>query len=176
MIRCQGINGSSARLCSTSFWDGAAAKILKKAKIDVKRMATACDREIQRIPRVSGPGREMDKVYVSQSVDAALIEAEQQAQYDYQDWLMETYNCTIVQKQAGDWVTCADEMISFTGTRRRGNTTTRNAEIAFVNEYGKKGQPARPFIGTAMSRNEEAITAPAEKVIGDWIEEEFSKE
>ena len=61
--------------------DGAAAQILKKAKIDVKRMATACDREIQRIPRVSGPGREMDKVYVSQSVDAALTEAEQQAQY-----------------------------------------------------------------------------------------------
>ncbi len=61
--------------------DGAAAQILKKAKIDVKRMATACDREIQRIPRVSGPGREMDKVYVSQSVDAALTEAEQQAEY-----------------------------------------------------------------------------------------------
>ncbi len=61
--------------------DGAAAQILKKAKIDIKRMATACDREIQRIPRVSGPGREMDKVYVSQSVDAALTEAEQQAQY-----------------------------------------------------------------------------------------------
>ena len=60
---------------------GAAAQILKKAKIDTKRMATACDREIQRIPRVSGPGREMDKVYVSQSVDAALTEAEQQAQY-----------------------------------------------------------------------------------------------
>ncbi|MBQ8963119.1 MAG: ATP-dependent chaperone ClpB [Clostridia bacterium] len=61
--------------------DGAAAQILKKAKIDIKRMATACDREIQRIPRVSGPGREMDKVYVSQSVDAALTEAEQQAEY-----------------------------------------------------------------------------------------------
>jgi len=61
--------------------DGAGTQILKKAKIDVKRMATACDREIQRIPRVSGPGREMDKVYVSQSVDAALTEAEQQAQY-----------------------------------------------------------------------------------------------
>ena len=41
---------------------------------------------------------------------------EQQAQYDYQDWLMETYNCTIVQKQAGDWVTCADEMINFTAS------------------------------------------------------------
>ena len=63
--------------------------------------------------------------------------------------------------------------ISFSGSRRRGKTTTRNAEIAFVNEYGKKGQPARPFIGTAMSRNEDAISDPAEKVIGDWIEDTF---
>ena len=67
------------------------------------------------------------------------------------------------------------EMISFTGTRRRGNTTTRNAEIAFVNEYGKKGQPARPFIGTAMNRNADKIQDQAEKVIGDWIENEFNQ-
>lgn len=67
------------------------------------------------------------------------------------------------------------EMISFTGTRRRGNTTTRNAEIAFVNEYGKKGQPARPFIGTAMNRNADRIQDQAEKVIGDWIENEFKQ-
>ena len=67
------------------------------------------------------------------------------------------------------------EMSSFTGTRRRGNTTTRNAEIAFVNEYGKKGQPARPFIGTAMNRNADKIQDQAEKVIGDWIENEFNQ-
>ena len=66
--------------------------------------------------------------------------------------------------------------ISFSGSRKRGKTTTRNAEIAFVNEYGKRGQPARPFIGTAMSRSEDEITAPAEKVIGDWIENEFSRD
>ena len=51
-------------------------------KIDVNRMVSACDREIARIPKVSGPGREADKVYISQSVDAALVEAEQQAQND----------------------------------------------------------------------------------------------
>lgn len=65
--------------------------------------------------------------------------------------------------------------ITFSGTRTRGKTKTRNAEIAFINEYGKRGQKARPFIGTAMNRYEEQITAPAEKVIGDWIESEFSK-
>lgn len=32
------------------------------------------------------------------------------------------------------------------GTRKRGQ---RAAEVAFINEFGKKGQPARPFIRTA---------------------------
>ena len=58
---------------------GLIAQMMKKLRIDGARMAAACDREIQRIPKVSGPGREADRVYVSQSVDAALTEAEQQA-------------------------------------------------------------------------------------------------
>lgn len=65
------------------------------------------------------------------------------------------------------------ETITFTGSRTRGNTKTRNAEIAFVNEYGKRGQAARPFIGTAMNKDADAIQDPADKIIGDWIENEF---
>ena len=60
---------------------GLIAQMLKKLRIDPAKLLAACDREIQRIPKVSGPGREADKVYISQSVDAALVEAEQQAQY-----------------------------------------------------------------------------------------------
>lgn len=67
------------------------------------------------------------------------------------------------------------ETITFSGSRKRGNTETRNAAIAFINEYGKRGQRARPFIGTAMKQNEDAILAPAEKIIGDWIENTFSR-
>lgn len=65
--------------------------------------------------------------------------------------------------------------ITFSGTRTRGKTKTRNAEIAFVNEYGKRGQPARPFIGQAMTQNEEKIAAAGGDVLGDWIENEFTK-
>jgi len=65
--------------------------------------------------------------------------------------------------------------VTFSGTRRRGSTTTRNAEIAFVNEYGKRGQPARPFIAQAMTANEEKIAAAGGDVLGDWIEQEFTK-
>ena len=67
------------------------------------------------------------------------------------------------------------EKITFDGTRQRGKTTTRNAEIAFVNEYGKRGQDARPFIKTALTQNESMISAPGERIIGDWIENEFKK-
>ena len=63
--------------------------------------------------------------------------------------------------------------ITFSGSRTRNGTTTRNAEIAFVNEYGKRGQAARPFIGLAMTQNEKTIQDAAEEVIGDWIEKTF---
>lgn len=65
--------------------------------------------------------------------------------------------------------------ITFSGTRTRNGRKTRNAEIAFVNEYGKRGQQARPFIGTAMARGEAAISAAGEEIVGDWIEKEFQK-
>lgn len=67
------------------------------------------------------------------------------------------------------------ETITFSGSRTRSGKETRNAAIAFINEYGKRGQRARPFIGTAMKQNEDAILAPAEKIIGDWIETTFSR-
>lgn len=67
--------------------------------------------------------------------------------------------------------------ITFTGSRKRGNTVTRNAAIAYINEYGAphRGISARPFISTGMARNEKEITAPAEEIIGGWIENTYAK-
>ena len=39
---------------------------------------------------------------------------EQQAQYDYRDWLEATYNCKITQIQKGDWESNVTELINFT--------------------------------------------------------------
>lgn len=61
--------------------------------------------------------------------------------------------------------------VEFKGSRKRGNTTTRNAEIAFINEYGKKGQSARPFIKTANEQCEAEAVAAAEKIFNKWQEE-----
>lgn len=65
--------------------------------------------------------------------------------------------------------------INFSGTRTRGNTKTRNAEIAYVNEYGKRGQQARPFIGTAMTQFADKIAEAGADVLWDYIEREFEK-
>ena len=59
---------------------GLIPQLMKKLHIDAARMSASCEREIQRIPKVNGPGREPDKVYISQAVEAALQEAESQAQ------------------------------------------------------------------------------------------------
>ena len=67
------------------------------------------------------------------------------------------------------------EDVTFAGTRARSGKRVRNAEIAFVNEYGTRHQRARPFIGQAMTQNEAAIAAPGAEILGDWIEKEFQK-
>ena len=38
---------------------------------------------------------------------------EEQAQYDYRDWLMETYNCTIIQIADGDWSSNVTQLTNF---------------------------------------------------------------
>ena len=58
---------------------GLIAQLLQKMNVESAQFIQACEMEISRIPKVSGPGREQDKVYISQDVDAALNEAEQQA-------------------------------------------------------------------------------------------------
>jgi HK97 gp10 family phage protein len=48
------------------------------------------------------------------------------------------------------------------GTRKHGNRR-QAAEVAFVNEFGKNGQPGRPFIRTANEKKaEEAANAAAD--------------
>lgn len=65
--------------------------------------------------------------------------------------------------------------ITFSGSRTRGNTTTRNAEIAFINEYGAndRGIPARQFISTALAEAGDEINDAGADIIHDWIENNF---
>lgn len=60
----------------------------------------------------------------------------------------------------------AQQEVVFKGTQHG----TRIAEIAFINEYGKKNQPARPFIQTANEQSAAETTEAAAKVLHEWQE------
>ena len=57
------------------------------------------------------------------------------------------------------------------GSRKRGKkpTVTRNAEILFINEYGKKGKPGRPAIREANEKSAEATTKAGFEVYDRWL-------
>lgn len=46
----------------------------------------------------------------------------------------------------------------------------RLGEIAFINEYGKKKQPARPFIKHAFRKSGERAAAAARKVLSEHLD------
>ena len=55
------------------------------------------------------------------------------------------------------------------GSRKRGKTTTTNAEIAYINEYGKRGLSARPFIRDANAESEPKIEKAALEVYDSFL-------
>lgn len=57
------------------------------------------------------------------------------------------------------------------GTRKRGDKTIRNGEIAFLNEYGqpKRGIAARPFIREANEACADEAVQKAYKVYDDYL-------
>lgn len=57
--------------------------------------------------------------------------------------------------------------VTFNG-KQHGN---RVAEIAFINEFGKKNQPARPFIQVANEENAGKAVIAAEKVYDEYLKE-----
>ncbi|NLD59205.1 MAG: ATP-dependent chaperone ClpB [Clostridiales bacterium] len=61
--------------------DGLIPQLFQQLNIDPRRVLQATEREIDRLSKVSGPGREADRVYISPAVDAALSEAERVASH-----------------------------------------------------------------------------------------------
>jgi len=59
--------------------NGLVPRLLEKLEISQDRALSAIDHAIERIPKVSGPGREPDKIYISPATDKILTESERQA-------------------------------------------------------------------------------------------------
>lgn len=58
------------------------------------------------------------------------------------------------------------------GSRKRGKKTVRNAEIAFINEYGapKRNIRARPALKSAIARKEDEAAAAGENVYQAYLD------
>ncbi|MEG1773431.1 MAG: Clp protease N-terminal domain-containing protein, partial [Oscillospiraceae bacterium] len=54
-------------------------RVLTSAGVDAEALGSAALALVEKLPRVSGPGRESGKVYVSQEVDRAFNQAEREA-------------------------------------------------------------------------------------------------
>lgn len=55
------------------------------------------------------------------------------------------------------------------GSRTRGNITTRNTEVAYLNEYGSRKVKARPFMRDATEESEAEAVKAAEKVYDNYL-------
>ena len=60
--------------------DGLIPELIKKMGVDFSTFSKAAKRLVEEMPGVSGPGREPDKVYVSNDADRALVSAEKTAE------------------------------------------------------------------------------------------------
>ncbi|MGI5966002.1 MAG: ATP-dependent chaperone ClpB [Anaerotruncus rubiinfantis] len=60
--------------------EGLIGQMLKKMGTDAAALGREVRAEIEKLPRVSGPGREQGKIYISQEVDRTLVAAERHAE------------------------------------------------------------------------------------------------
>ncbi len=61
--------------------EGLIGQLITKMGVAAAAFEAACRQEVERMPRMSGPGREAGKIYVAPDVDAVLSEAEKQAEH-----------------------------------------------------------------------------------------------
>ena len=62
-------------------------QLLNRCGIDTDHFRKLTETALSRVPRVSGPGRDPDKVYISQDLDRALNEAENVAKQMKDEYL-----------------------------------------------------------------------------------------
>ena len=67
--------------------NGLISQLLQKMGLNVEGLRKAVTDSLGRVPRVSGPGREADKVYISQDVEKSLLEAENRAKQMKDEYL-----------------------------------------------------------------------------------------
>ncbi len=80
--------------------DGLAGQLLKKMNVDVGSLSRDTKKIIEKIPRVSGPGREAGKIYIATETDSILNEAGSIAENMYDQYISVEHILLAVAKKA----------------------------------------------------------------------------
>ncbi|UOF89465.1 ATP-dependent chaperone ClpB [Fodinisporobacter ferrooxydans] len=67
--------------------EGLIPRLLQKMQVDVQGLQKELERLIQSKPRVSGPGREPGKIYISQNANQVLLNAEEEAKQMHDEYV-----------------------------------------------------------------------------------------
>ncbi|OUP04529.1 ATP-dependent chaperone ClpB [Anaerofilum sp. An201] len=127
--------------------DGLIGQLLKKMGVDAAAMADAARTKVGQLPRVSGSGRDPDKVYITGALDAALTQAEQEAAAMKDEYvsvehlflgLLEKGNSACAEIFRSFGLNKGDFLKALSGVRGNQQVTSDNPEATYdvLNKYG----------------------------------------
>ena len=127
---------------------GLTPEIFKKLNVDTRRFTDDCLKAIERTPRVSGSGREMDRVYISRDVNDALIAAEGEAERMKDEFVsVEHVLLGLIQCAAGEtaklfksYLITKDRLLGALQTVRGNNRVTTDSPEDTYEALGKYAQ------------------------------------
>ena len=128
--------------------------------LKVSRLADKTD-EI--LPKVLEAGAEVVEAKVRSNLASAIGESTKEPSRSTGELLSALGTSPAKQNRDGDF----DVKIGFSEPRRDGDS---NAKIATILEYGKSGQPARPFLKPAKTASKSACIQAMEQKLTEEIE------
>lgn len=144
--------------------NGLIGQLLKKMEVDLAAVQSAVRAELEKLSRMSGPGREEGKIYVSQEVDRALVDAEKTAERMKDDYvsvehvmlaLLDSPNSAMKQVYRQFGITKDRFLASLAGVRGNARVTSDSPESTYdaLKKYGSdlvelaRNQKLDPVIG-----------------------------
>ena len=144
--------------------NGLIGQLLKKMEVDLPAVQSAVRAEIEKLSRMSGPGREEGKIYISQEVDKSLIEAEKTAERMKDDYvsvehvmlaLLDSPNNAMTQVYRQFGITKDRFLASLASVRGSARVTSDSPECTYdaLKKYGSdlvelaRNQKLDPVIG-----------------------------
>ena len=145
--------------------DGLASRILSRLGVDARALEAKLKEEVERLPRVSGPGAEPGSIYVTQRLNKVLVKAQDEAQHLKDDYVSVEHLLLAILEEGSKYpagklmaacgITRERLLEALSGVRGNQRVTSANPEATYeaLEKYGidlvkaaKKGD-SDPVIG-----------------------------